>query len=135
MGGYSIPERDIRRRFDRGLKLFDAVYKLEVPEWYEWFSDSTGLDLVGIHGLSSLDRMIELLQEAARRANWDAQHGPQHLRTGRFFISSVLSGHSFVEKGNVEDRSPEVLRGSNRPEPAELLVLRYPHERSRDRRE
>jgi hypothetical protein len=27
---------------------------------------------------------IELLLEAARRANWDALHGPMHLRTGRF---------------------------------------------------
>lgn len=27
---------------------------------------------------------IAILLEAARRANWDAQHGPPHLRTGRF---------------------------------------------------
>lgn len=26
----------------------------------------------------------EVLKEAARRANWDAQQGPDHLRTGRF---------------------------------------------------
>lgn len=26
----------------------------------------------------------EVLREAARRANWDAQQGPDHLRTGRF---------------------------------------------------
>lgn len=50
-GGHNIPERDVRRRFERGLKLFDTVYKLEVPEWYQWFSDSTGLCLVGTHGL------------------------------------------------------------------------------------
>jgi predicted ABC-type ATPase len=49
-GGHSIPERDIRRRFERGLKLFDAVYKPAVPEWYQWFSDSSGLSLVGNHG-------------------------------------------------------------------------------------
>jgi hypothetical protein len=27
---------------------------------------------------------IEILLEAARRANWDALHGPRHLRSGRF---------------------------------------------------
>jgi predicted ABC-type ATPase len=50
MGGHSIPDHDIRRRFERGRKLFDAVYRLEVPEWYQWFSDSNGLTLVATHG-------------------------------------------------------------------------------------
>jgi predicted ABC-type ATPase len=50
MGGHNIPERDVRRRFQRGLTLFDAVYKAELPEWYEWFSDSTGLSLVTTNG-------------------------------------------------------------------------------------
>lgn len=50
MGGHNIPEQDIRRRFQRGLKLLDGVYKAEVPEWYEWFSDSNGLRLVATHG-------------------------------------------------------------------------------------
>jgi predicted ABC-type ATPase len=49
MGGHNIPERDIRRRFERGLELLDTVYKPEVPEWYEWFSDSNGLSLVATH--------------------------------------------------------------------------------------
>jgi predicted ABC-type ATPase len=48
-GGHGIPEQDIRRRFQRGLELFDAVYKLEVPEWYHWFSDSNGLRLASTH--------------------------------------------------------------------------------------
>jgi hypothetical protein len=30
------------------------------------------------------DDELEILLEAARRANWDALHGPVHLRTGRF---------------------------------------------------
>jgi predicted ABC-type ATPase len=50
MGGHSIAEKDVRRRFERGLELLDTVYKREVPEWYEWFSDSTGLRLVAPHG-------------------------------------------------------------------------------------
>jgi predicted ABC-type ATPase len=50
MGGHSIPEQDIRRRFERGRRLFDAVYRFEVPEWYQWFSDSNGLSLVATHG-------------------------------------------------------------------------------------
>lgn len=29
-------------------------------------------------------KKIEILLEAARRANWDALHGPRHLRSGRF---------------------------------------------------
>ncbi len=31
---------------------------------------------------------IGILLEAARRANWAALHGPPHLRTGRFRLSS-----------------------------------------------
>ena len=31
----------------------------------------------------------ELLLEAARRANWDALHGPVHLRRGEFDPSKV----------------------------------------------
>ena len=31
----------------------------------------------------------ELLLEAARRANWDALHGPEHLRRGEFNPSPV----------------------------------------------
>lgn len=27
---------------------------------------------------------LEILLEVARRANWDALHGPKHLRAGRF---------------------------------------------------
>lgn len=33
---------------------------------------------------ASPERKLEWLKEAARRANWDAKHGPRHLRTGRF---------------------------------------------------
>lgn len=53
----------------------------------------------------SVERTTELLQEAARRANWDAQHGPQHLRTGRFFISAVLNAHAFTENDNARSES------------------------------
>lgn len=42
-------------------------------------------------------RVLEILEEAARRANWDARHGPLHLRTGRFFISPALAGHAWSE--------------------------------------
>lgn len=30
---------------------------------------------------------LKALLEAARRADWDAQQGPQHLRAGRFDLS------------------------------------------------
>jgi hypothetical protein len=55
----------------------------------------------------SLERVVELLQEAARRANWDAQHGPQHLRTGRFFISAVMAAHAFTENDDAHLGSAE----------------------------
>lgn len=32
--------------------------------------------------------MLELALEAARRANWDALRGPEHLRSGRYIVSS-----------------------------------------------
>jgi hypothetical protein len=37
---------------------------------------------------------LELLLEAARRATWDAKHGPIHLRSGRFFIAANLRAHA-----------------------------------------
>lgn len=45
-GGHSVPEADIRRRFDRGLWLFNQVYRSLVGHWYHWFSDDGGLRLV-----------------------------------------------------------------------------------------
>jgi len=48
-GGHSVPEADVRRRFERGLLLFRDVYKPLVNEWYHWFSDERGLRLVDHH--------------------------------------------------------------------------------------
>jgi hypothetical protein len=45
----------------------------------------------------------EVLLEAARRANWDATHGPIHLRNGRFFVSQVHAAHAFTELFGVND--------------------------------
>ena len=56
---------------------------------------------------NSLERVIELLQEAARRANWDAQHGPRHLRAGRFFISAAEAAHAFTETDTASSESPK----------------------------
>lgn len=47
----------------------------------------------------------EVLLEAARRANWDAMHGPTHLRTGRFFVSQVHAAHAFVEQEDESESS------------------------------
>jgi predicted ABC-type ATPase len=44
-GGHPVPELDIRRRFHRGLTLFQQVYKPLVDEWYHWYSDDGGLRL------------------------------------------------------------------------------------------
>lgn len=45
-GGHAIAEIDVRRRFQRGLQLFNQVYQPLVDEWYHWLSDDGGLRLV-----------------------------------------------------------------------------------------
>lgn len=50
-------------------------------------------------------RKLELLREAARRANWDAQEGPVHLRSGRFFVSRVQAGHASIRTAETEDKT------------------------------
>jgi predicted ABC-type ATPase len=44
-GGHDVPEADVRRRYHRGLALFEHVYKRLVDEWYHWYSDEGGLNL------------------------------------------------------------------------------------------
>lgn len=44
-GGHGVPEVDVRRRFRRGLELFQRVYKPIVDECYHWVSDEGGLRL------------------------------------------------------------------------------------------
>lgn len=59
----------------------------------------------------------EVLLEAARRANWDAMHGPAHLRSGRFFVSQVHTAHLFTGVvGGSESKSGALLAKS---EPSE----------------
>lgn len=48
-GGHDIPEGDIRRRFGRGRRLFDELYKESFDVCYHWFSDEDGLRLLGKH--------------------------------------------------------------------------------------
>jgi hypothetical protein len=36
-------------------------------------------------------RELEVLLEAARRATWDALHGPAHLRSGRYHPLDALA--------------------------------------------
>jgi len=43
--GHDVPEADVRRRFHRGLALFEQAYKALVDEWYHWHSDERGLRL------------------------------------------------------------------------------------------
>lgn len=45
-GGHSVPEADVRRRFQRGLHLFQTVFKPLPDRWYHWVSDDGGLRLV-----------------------------------------------------------------------------------------
>lgn len=46
-GGHSIPEADIRRRFERGLDAFHTHFKPAVDIWYHLKSDDEGTILAG----------------------------------------------------------------------------------------
>jgi hypothetical protein len=52
------------------------------------------------------DGELQILLEAARRATWDALHGPMHLRSGRFSTRR----EDGEEKGLGNDR-PAAQRG------------------------
>ena len=44
-GGHPVPEKDVRRRYERGLALFGAVYRPVVDEWNHWLAKDDGLVL------------------------------------------------------------------------------------------
>ena len=48
-GGHDIPEEDIRRRFDRGKRLFLELYNEAFDLSYHWFSDEDGLRFLSKH--------------------------------------------------------------------------------------
>jgi hypothetical protein len=41
-------------------------------------------------GRGSTERKLAVLREAARRADWDATRGPEHLRSGRYHPAAML---------------------------------------------
>lgn len=43
LGGHPVPENDIRRRYERGIRLFHQVYKSLVNFWYHWKSTDQGV--------------------------------------------------------------------------------------------
>jgi hypothetical protein len=49
------------------------------------------------------ERELEVLLEAARRATWDALHGPTHLRSGRYLPRDAVAevGARTTEGGRV----------------------------------
>ena len=49
-GGHGIPESDIRRRFSRGVELFETRYKALVDDWYLWDSSDSGMTLESSNG-------------------------------------------------------------------------------------
>src|SRR5690349_20084164 len=63
---------------------------------FEWLRATSGIiGLATTEGFAlssntetelSPEKKLEILLEAARRANWDAQHGPPHLRSGRYWF-------------------------------------------------
>jgi hypothetical protein len=60
------------------------------------------------------DPELELLLEAARRATWDALHGPRYLRSGRFHPNSDDLSELETAKGIGQvpgDRGEKLDRG------------------------
>lgn len=45
-GGHDIPEKDIRRRYTRGISLFHSTYKALCDNWYHYYMDAEGLRIV-----------------------------------------------------------------------------------------
>jgi hypothetical protein len=56
-----------------------------------------------------LDSELALLLEVARRANWDATQGPDHLRAGRFFVTDALAAHAFEPLVTDDAQSPTIV--------------------------
>lgn len=56
----------------------------EAKRAFEDFRSKAGLPPAVNEADKAVSGVVQILQEAARRANWDAQQGPDHLRTGRF---------------------------------------------------
>lgn len=44
LGGHDIPEPDIRRRYERGLRLFADLYRNQVDSWYHLEDQRHGPD-------------------------------------------------------------------------------------------
>jgi len=53
LGGHDIPEHDIRRRYERGLRLFNGIYRGSADACYHWKTDDTGLALMESHDPAS----------------------------------------------------------------------------------
>ena len=71
-------------------------------------------DLTTTPASDQRDPDLELLLEAARRATWDALHGPRHLRSGRFHPvedDSRESGEAAQQGGAADDRPQAGDRG------------------------
>jgi hypothetical protein len=79
-----VAEVDVRRRYHRGLALFEHAYKPLVDEWYHSIATTTDFALASTRKNERTSPKRDVLVEAARRAAWDALHGPSHLRAGRF---------------------------------------------------
>lgn len=45
-GGHDIPEPDIRRRYHRGISLFQSTYKALCDNWYHYYMNSEGLRII-----------------------------------------------------------------------------------------
>lgn len=67
--------------------------------------DST---LAGTKNDEQLTPKIRLLLEVARRASWDALHGPRHLRAGRF--RPISSAHLGADQQGVPADAPPPRR-------------------------
>jgi predicted ABC-type ATPase len=82
-GGHSVPELDIRRRYHRGWRFSSRSISRSSTSGIIGSATTTDFALASTRTDERILK-LEVLLEAARRANWDALHGPRHLRAGRF---------------------------------------------------
>lgn len=85
-----LPAGTRSRRRTFGVDLIEAFasFRRSTSRW--WIAGIIGaattkdFDLTTTTANNRKDPELELMIEAARRATWDALHGPRHLRSGRF---------------------------------------------------
>jgi len=69
-------------------------------------------------GSEADEQELEVLLEAARRATWDALHGPRHLRSGRYhphgLAADVVAGTTATRRAAAQRAAAADVRRSRK---------------------